>query len=558
MNNPPYGNPAELDAYHATLKVGDQVTKANLRALQSLAEADIKQMRSVISHFEKEGLYVRGEGNGIFYKEVPAAKPELDIGKLSFLPSEGGPTTVGERYPKSPFQPEVGEIGDETTEQEKIPYQFHSDPRLERLREIAYEFFDPHPTIFRGIVVNKAGYNEKKERHDKTGVDIIASNGTVKFGIVSPDESTDYVEINTPWFHRRLRVSDRTKRLRNIANEMEKDHAVLVRYTGEFTGKSGKPTWLFEPLISISEDDHVTLDGNQISTEVTEEKILHLPIVEIGKPKYGVVNGVGYIEIDDDLVPVFVDGAGDKVGNILQEVGIRSKKEIHGNTRFFIAETQITPEEKIRYEFRKIDNAIAYIQGCIDSMELYHATDGDHDNGIPKIGRVYKDTLRLSKIASEVGFSYQYKTRREKIKYLMSRIAAMMVMVKREKDAISNLYSEGSDAYENLMSEWPAMIDKYLDQLKIKGRFRESILFGSVDEQKERKKVSMLMYSPLFEMLEAGIFNMNTIKCLDGNPEFHQYLAAVNSAFDFAADKVNASHNWHGQSWDEIDFGNVS
>ena len=134
MNNPPYGNPAELDAYHATLKVGDQVTKANLRALQSLAEADIKQMRSVISHFEKEGLYVRGEGNGIFYKEVPAAKPELDIGKLSFLPSEGGPTTVGERYPKSPFQPEVGEIGDETTEQNssRLVGLHHIRPRASR------------------------------------------------------------------------------------------------------------------------------------------------------------------------------------------------------------------------------------------------------------------------------------------------------------------------------------------------------------------------------------------------------------------------------------------
>ncbi len=205
-------------------------------------------------------------------------------------------------------------------------------PRAITLLSLAYLYFDPHPDIYRGIVVAKAGYDAKLRRSQRTGIEVLNPDGTVISGLLWPDYET--VPSSTD------KRSGRSI-LQRISDLYEEGDTVLVRRRGSFAGRSG-PLPLFGPLISVNSEDNATLNGARIETKIGDKQILHLPIVERIRGR-DISYGIGYVNsgVGTYLVPALIDRADDKVGSILPEVNILSNRR-----NFIVGEMPIPATEK--------------------------------------------------------------------------------------------------------------------------------------------------------------------------------------------------------------------
>ena len=192
-------------------------------------------------------------------------------------------------------------------------------PRAIALLDLAYLFFDPHPNLYRGIVVAKAGYDVKSRRRQRTIIEVLNPDGSVSSGfLLWPD-----YEISPSW----------RSMLQQISDQYEEGDIALVRRRGSFDGRNGTLS-LFEPITSVSSEDNVTLNGVRIETKVDGNQIFYLPVIERVRGEY-MGYGIGYanVEAGKHRVPVLIGRADDKVGSILPEVKI-----LRYNRNFIVGE----------------------------------------------------------------------------------------------------------------------------------------------------------------------------------------------------------------------------
>ncbi len=554
----PYGNQAELTRYFSGKKPGDQITKAELFGLPSLAGLSIPQRRKVIGYCESTGDLVHGQGGVIFYKHEPA-KIQTGISSITLLPSTVSRDHDGISISSNSVardQPPVAQTDPvlyvarelPKTSQTTSSYPFVSRNDTALTAQVAYQFFDPSGNIFRGVVAEESGVKRDPVKDEyvrrSAGVRVLTPEGP-RFGIVSqPHEYADYGYMRVRMYsdRRRDRISE------SIARRMKEGELVLVRHSGEFTGKSGRPTWLFEPLYEIREDDQATLNGERIATRADGNRILYLPIVEPGKVRSGVLNGVGYIE---DFTPVYVDGAGDKVWLILPEVNARKvtkqddSRLFRSSHAFYIGELPTSPDAKTTRDLARIDSSISYAEFQIRMHDLYQAVNG-HSEDDPALQTAYKIALGLFKTAREAGRTSEVAERRDKMRGLLAKAAAIETLQKKEREMISGFYREGTKEYEEFMREWPEMLESYLNTLEARGEFRSSWWSDeSASSRRERKRSELSGRVPVDDMLVTGLFNRDVISRLTYG-EFREYLDAVNKSFGIASDAVSSSHDWLG------------
>lgn len=534
----PYGNQAELTRYFSGKKPGDQVTINELMGRLGIGK---NQARDVISYLRDTGILER-RSDGIY----------LTSRNLDGNYRQATDSVQGHVEGSIPQTHAVAHIPANTSSP-AYPFASRTDVLTP---EVAYKLFDPNDHIFRGVVVDEAEsridpVTDKYVRRS-AGVRVLTSDGS-RFGIVSsPQKRYTGSEYGyDDYYVYRPRRSRRGQKVSIIGSQMKNGGHVLVRHAGEFVGKSGRATWLFEPLFQIREDDYATLNGERIATRIDGDRILYLPIVEPGKVRSGVLNGVGYIDEENDFTPVYVDGAGDKVWLILPEVNARkvTKQDdsLYGNGfshAFYIGELPTSPDAKTTRELAKVDSAIGYAELQLRMLDLNQAVNG-HPEGNPALQTAYKIALGLFKTAREAGRTPEVAERRDRIKGLLSKAAAIETLRKKEIEMISGFYQEGSEEYRKFMDEWPEMLESYLDTLEARGAFRSWRVDENASARREKKRSEILHHVPVDDMLVTGLFNRDVINGLTYD-EFREYLGAVNKAFGIASDAVDSSHNWLG------------
>jgi hypothetical protein len=527
--------PSDVTEYLRNKRPGDQVTYSQLADLSHLKDPTKMQIKEYASRLAGLGVLVRKK-DGYFIADRNSPKPVQETD----LVEEPEPSRAERIVEYEPGRSVNQDFFDATR---------HS------LEVKAREFFDLNSKIYRGIVVDEARVEFGEHYYDaksfKTGVKVLTPEGRIRFGLVSLD------------------MSERKTQLQTIADKMKMDDIVFVRYTGEFVGKSGKTTWLFEPMVCIRESDEATFNGEKIRTVVEENRILYLPVVEKGKSRNNVVNGVGYVEnvesyssvyFISSYIPVFVDGAGDKVGKILPEVNVRrlrKKREdyfsFEREKTFFIGELPMPPEEKTEKELAKIDAYIKYMDREVDALQLYNAIDRSDE--CPGIEKVYIRTLGLFKVARDAGMAESVVLRRDMERRIMSRIAAIHGLQHKEQEIIKKLYTLGSEADKQFMEGWPATVETYLNQVEKTGTFDYSSFFFDSEDRENRKKskierrrAELIQQGHLFPMQdELGFFAYNYIRnTLHRIQDLSQYIDSVNNAFGELSSRINDRHDFGG------------
>ncbi|MFH0832227.1 MAG: hypothetical protein V1900_00695 [Candidatus Aenigmatarchaeota archaeon] len=255
--------------------------------------------------------YKRGEQ--ITYDNLRQKIPELKTATKQvlqkFLSSYTGPGMVEHKTSGNYFSLKTEEISDDV----HITAATKLNPYEEWLSKIAYEEFDRHPSIFRGVVKGISGY--------KKSVDFLSSDGTTRSG-------------NLTSFYSGGLAGQK----REIIENVRKDDIIVVRHLG-VDRESGI---ILEPVVFIREYDCLTNNGRHIFTTVRNDTIENILVVNHGKQnehgtsydKYRDV--VGYV-FYNGAIPVFIKGSDGGVGVILPKLRI-VRKELDFSRHFIIAE----------------------------------------------------------------------------------------------------------------------------------------------------------------------------------------------------------------------------
>ncbi len=557
---------AELDGYLSSLKPGDLVTRNGVKSsVPSLAGASRTDITALFSHLAQTGIIDQTPSGNVYKGGIEKPMPPAATVNRAYPVSPDGKPATTYVHPSAaekpkPAQEPAYQAGGTTVARQGPIYPIRqalivpsggtvaaSRPGL--TPEVAYEFFDPNPDIFRADVL---------ERHNAYGPVRVEVNVLTRSGIQHGTVIADRHE--------------RGRRLYEIVEGM--DGLVLVRRVEQSDGLIGGPM-RFEPLINIRPEDNATSDGKPIATAVAGDKILHLPIVG-QSVKQGVTDGLGYVEAGLDgwgrlsLQPVFVKGAGNKVWRVLPEVYAKaiskerkswfSNSDVHA---FYIGEVPMTAEEKTQEGLKRVDHCMTYKRNRMAVFDFNDAAEGGYDylpgigaEQVPAIDKLLIMSLGLFRDAREAGLTQEVAARVGELRSIIARIAALKGLSERERAVIHGMYQPGSPEYESFMKWWlGGGVDNYINQLDQAGKFGS---YWDADEtpvnvKKDRKRAELSAGVPFREAGHRGFFDSYPLGQLAKSKGLPSYLAAVNSALGIAGGRILDSYNWRARfSMDDV------
>ncbi len=400
------------------------------------------------------------------------------------------------------------------------------------LYENAYKFWDPspNPTIFRAAVTNRYdGYE-----HVRATMRVLTPD-SVKEGIVSVYKGENW-------------------RLYEIAKTM-KDGFVLVRRKDgtQDDGVTDSPLQL-EPLVNIRAEDGAMLKGREIATVAANGKITYLPIVGQSR-KLGVIDGLGYIEADSEglkfLYPVFVDGAENKMQQVLAEISARRISDAYRTSRtFYAGEVPMTVAEQMQRRLARVDYCIKDKREYLNKFKFSEAAEGGRsadglEQHVPNAEQFFFRAMSLFKPpVREAGMMQNARQRTESVKGVISQIAAMRGLTKREEQIIYGMYKEGSPEHAAFMKWWrSAGVDAYIGGMEDAGLFRWDD--GTpASAKKDRKRAELSAGMPFGEISIKGFFDTDALEKLANYGTSQPYTAAVSKALEMAAAGIMNGYDW--------------